>query len=41
MTLVDDKTLKWRSIGREIDGEMLPNVPEVTIVRKPSEEPSQ
>ena len=41
MTLVDDKTLKWRSIGREIDGELLPNVPEVTIVRKPSEEPSQ
>ena len=40
-TLVDDKTLKWRSIGREIDGEMLPNIPEVTIVRKPQDKPSQ
>lgn len=30
---VDDDTFTWQSIGREVDGEMLPNVEEVTIVR--------
>lgn len=32
---VDQNTFTWRSIGREVDGELLPNIPEVTIVRKP------
>jgi uncharacterized protein (TIGR02246 family) len=34
---VDDNTFTWQSIGREIDGQMLPNVEEVTVVRVTSE----
>lgn len=33
-TLVDENTFKWHSIGRTVDGEPLPNVDDVTIVRK-------
>lgn len=33
LTYVDRNTLKWQSIGREIDGELLPNIEEVTVVR--------
>lgn len=33
-TVVDENTFKWHSIGRTIDGEPLPNVENVTIVRK-------
>jgi uncharacterized protein (TIGR02246 family) len=35
-TYVDDDTYTWRSIGREVAGELLPNVDEVTVVRKRS-----
>lgn len=37
ITYVDDDTLTWRSIGREVDGVPLPNIPEVTVVRKKAE----
>jgi len=37
ITLVDENTLTWQSTGREVDGEMLPNLPEVTVVRKQSQ----
>jgi uncharacterized protein (TIGR02246 family) len=33
-TLVDGNTFTWKSIGRKVDGEFLPNVDEVKIVRK-------
>jgi uncharacterized protein (TIGR02246 family) len=36
-TYVDKDTHTWQSIDRTIDGEMQPNVDEVTIVRKPAE----
>lgn len=31
MTYVDDQTMRWKSVSREIDGELLPNIEEVTI----------
>jgi len=34
LTPVDDNTLRWKSINREIGGELLPNIPEVTVVRR-------
>ncbi len=34
---IDDDSFTWQSIGREVDGQMLPNVEEVTIVRVPAE----
>ncbi len=33
-TYVDPDTFKWHSTGREVDGELLPNIEEVTVVRK-------
>ncbi|HVX11516.1 MAG TPA: SgcJ/EcaC family oxidoreductase [Pirellulales bacterium] len=33
-TQVDADTFTWQSIGREVDGEFLPNVAAVTLVRK-------
>jgi uncharacterized protein (TIGR02246 family) len=33
LTYVDDNTLRWASVNREVDGELLPNIDEVTIVR--------
>jgi uncharacterized protein (TIGR02246 family) len=35
-TRVDDDTWTWRSIGRKLDGEFLPNTEEVTMRRKPA-----
>ena len=35
LTYVDDNTFKWESVNREVDGELLPNVDEVTVVRAP------
>ena len=37
LTPVDENSFTWQSVGREVDGELLPNTPKVTIVRKPSE----
>jgi uncharacterized protein (TIGR02246 family) len=33
-TQVDANTLVWKSIGRKLDGEFLPNIDDVTLVRK-------
>jgi hypothetical protein len=33
-TYVDQDTFRWRSIGREIAGELQPSIPEVTVVRQ-------
>ena len=33
-TLVDNDTFTWKSIGRTLDGQLLPNVEEVKMVRK-------
>ncbi len=34
---IDDNTISWKSTAREVGGEMLPNVDEVTIVRQQTE----
>jgi uncharacterized protein (TIGR02246 family) len=38
LTYVDDNAFKWASVNREVDGELLPNVDEVTIVRAGADE---
>jgi uncharacterized protein (TIGR02246 family) len=37
LTKVDDDSYTWQSVNREVDGEMLPNVEEVLVVRAPEE----
>jgi hypothetical protein len=37
MTRVDDDSFTWQSVQREVDGDILPNVDEVLVVRKPAE----
>jgi len=34
ITYVDPDTLRWQSIDREVAGELLPSIPEVTVVRQ-------
>ncbi len=34
-TLIDANTFTWKSIGRKLGGEFLPNIEEVKLVRKP------
>lgn len=34
LTVVDRDTFRWQSIGREIDGELQPNIEGVTVVRE-------
>jgi hypothetical protein len=34
ITCVDEDTLRWQSTDREVGGELLPNIPEVTVVRQ-------
>jgi uncharacterized protein (TIGR02246 family) len=36
LTYVDGDSFRWGSVNREIDGELLPNVEEVIVVRAPS-----
>jgi len=36
MKLLDDNTVTWQITGRDVDGEILPNLPEVKITRTPS-----
>ncbi len=36
MKLLDDGTVSWQITGRDVDGEILPNLPEVKITRIPS-----
>jgi uncharacterized protein (TIGR02246 family) len=38
ITKIDNDSFTWQSVSREVDGEILPNVEPVTIVRKPVEE---
>jgi hypothetical protein len=37
ITRIDDDSFTWQSVQREIDGDILPNVDEVLVVRKPTE----
>jgi uncharacterized protein (TIGR02246 family) len=37
ITHVDDNSFTWQSVQREVSGDVLPNVDEVLIVRKPAE----
>jgi hypothetical protein len=37
MTRVDDDSFTWQSVQREVGGDILPNVDEVLVVRKPTE----
>jgi uncharacterized protein (TIGR02246 family) len=37
ITRVDDDSFTWQSIQREVNGDILPNVDEVLVVRKPTE----
>ena len=41
LTYVDDDTFKWESVNREVDGELLPNVDEVLVVRAPAVEEAE
>jgi uncharacterized protein (TIGR02246 family) len=41
ITVVDRDTFTWQSVDREVDGELLPNIDEVTIVRKGSPNPRE
>jgi len=34
ITKIDDNSFRWRSTGRECDGELLPNIDPITIIRK-------
>jgi uncharacterized protein (TIGR02246 family) len=36
LTYVDNDSFKWESVNREVDGELLPSVDEVTVVRVPA-----
>jgi uncharacterized protein (TIGR02246 family) len=38
LTYVDNDSFKWESVNREVDGELLPNVDTVLVVRAPAEE---
>lgn len=38
LTYVDADSFKWESVNREVDGELLPNVDEVTVVRAPADD---
>jgi uncharacterized protein (TIGR02246 family) len=39
LTPIDADTAAWESSGREVDGEMLPNIPAVKLVRRQAAEP--
>jgi uncharacterized protein (TIGR02246 family) len=38
ITKIDDDSFTWQSVNRDVDGEILPNVEEVLVVRKPADE---
>jgi uncharacterized protein (TIGR02246 family) len=38
LTYVDNDSFKWKSVNREVNGELLPNVDEVLVVREPAVE---
>jgi len=35
ITKIDDDSFTWQSIARQVDGEILPNIDPITVVRKP------
>ena len=37
MKRIDDNSFTWQSVQRAVGGDVLPDVEEVTIVRKPAE----
>jgi hypothetical protein len=37
ITRIDDDQCTWQSIHREVAGDLLPNVDEVLVVRKPAD----
>jgi hypothetical protein len=37
VTEIDNDSYTWQSINRTVDGEVLPNIDEVLIVRKPDD----
>ena len=37
VTVIDENAFTWQSIGREIDGDLQPNIEPVTVVRKQSD----
>jgi hypothetical protein len=37
MTRVNDDSFTWQSVNRAVGGDVLPNVDEVMVVRKPVE----
>jgi uncharacterized protein (TIGR02246 family) len=37
ITYIDDDSCTWQSVNRTVDGDLLPNVDEVLVVRKPAE----
>jgi len=38
ITYVDENTFRWKSVNRTVDGQLLPNVDEIVIVRAPTVE---
>lgn len=36
LTYVDDNTVTWQAVGREVDGHILPNLSQIKIVRVPA-----
>ena len=36
VTYIDDTKFTWKSVNREIDGVILPDTAEITLVRKPA-----
>jgi len=38
LTYVDANSFEWESVNREVDGELLPNIDEVTVVRAPADD---
>lgn len=38
-TRIDDNTLTWQSINRQVDGEVLPNIEEIQVVRNAAKPP--
>ncbi len=40
LTYVDGNSFQWESVNREVDGELLPNIEAVTVIRAPAENAS-
>jgi hypothetical protein len=38
MTILDENSFSWEATGRAVDGEILPNIDPVTIIRKKTTE---